>query len=151
MVRGKFFSGQDDLTEIKRIRKLVFQEELGISEAVEDDGRDDYCMHVLAFDGDIPVATGRISYDGWDFEISKVAVLKEQRGKKYGDFIVRMLIDKAMMSNAQQVKADIFEDVVPFFETIGFKVEGDAGEFAGRKLCQAVLNTADIHKCCSCK
>lgn len=151
MVRGKFFSGQDDLSVIKEIRKQVFQDELAIPEVIENDGQDDFCMHVLAFDGDLPVATGRISYDGWEFVISKVAVLKEQRGKMYGDFVVRMLIDKAMMSNAQQVKLDAFEESVPFFETIGFKVVGGTGTLADKKLVGMTLNTDAIHKCCNCK
>lgn len=151
MVKGRFYSGQDDLTEIIRIRQQVFTEELGIDAHLEADGQDDFCMHVLAFADDAPVAVGRISYDGWEFVISKVAVLPEHRGKKYGDFIVRMLVDKAMMSNATQVKMDAFEDVVPFFETIGFSVVGDGGDLAGRKLVQMVLHTDQIHKCCNCK
>lgn len=136
MVRGKFFSGQDDLSIIKEIRRQVMQE--------EDDGQDDFCMHVLAYDGDIPVATGRISFDGWEFVISKVCVLKEHQGKMYGDFVVRMLVDKAMMSNAQQVKLEATKDTTAFFEKIGFKLS----EAEGYKM---TLNTDSIHKCCNCK
>ena len=151
MVRGRFYSGQDDLTEVKKIRQQVFQQELGFSVEIDEDGQDDFCMHVLAFDGEVPVATGRISFEGWEFVISKVAVLKEQRGKAYGDFIVRMMGDKAMISYATQVKLEAFESTVPFFEKIGFKVTGVAGELAGYKLVQMILNTDEIHKCCNCK
>lgn len=151
MVRGKFYSGQDDLTEILNIRKLVFQEELQIPPEVESDGQDDFCMHVLAFEGDVPVAIGRISFDGWDFVISRVAVLAEYRGKKYGDFIVRMLVDKAMMSNAKEVQLDAFEETIGFFESIGFLAEKEAGALGDRKLIHMVLDTDAIHKCCNCK
>lgn len=151
MVRGRFYSGQDDLTEIKKIRKLVFQEELQMKPEIDEDGQDDYCMHVLAFEGEEPVAIGRISFDGWDFVISKVAVLPEHRGKKYGDFIVRMLIDKAMMSNAKQVQLDSFEETTAFFETIGFQKKEDGGMLGDKKLIHMVLDTDSIHKCCNCK
>ena len=151
MVRGKFYSGQDDLTEILKIRKIVFQEELQIPLEVEADGQDDFCMHVLAFEGDVPVAIGRISFDGWDFVISRVAVLPEYRGKKYGDFIVRMLVDKAMMSNAKEVQLDAFEETIGFFETIGFSAKEAAGVWANRKLVHMVLDTDSIHKCCNFK
>ena len=151
MVRGKFYSGQEDLTEILKIRKQVFQEELGIAPAAEEDGQDGICMHVLAYDGDVPVATGRIYFDGFDFVISRVAVLPEFRGKKYGDFIVRMLIDRAVMTNADQLQADVFEENVAFFETIGFKCQGERGNLGEKKLINMVLKVADIHKCCSCK
>jgi len=136
MVRGKFFSGQDDLSVIKEIRNKVFQE--------SGDGQDDFCMHVLAYNEDVPVATGRISYDGWEFVISKVCVLEEHRGKSYGDFIVRMLVDKAMMSNAKQVKLEATKETIAFFEKIGFKLDGT--ESFGM-----TLDTDSIHKCCNCK
>lgn len=151
MVRGKFYSAQDDLSRIKMIREQVFQREMGIPAEVEEDGQDPFCMHVIALDGETPVATGRISYDGWEFVISKVAVLSEQRGKKYGDFVVRMLVDKAMMSNADKVKVEAFEEAAGFFETIGFERLGEAGELAGRSLVEMELKTDQIHKCCNCK
>ncbi len=150
MVRGRFYSGQDDLSEIKKIRNLVFCQELGMDPRVEDDGQDDFCMHVLALDGENPVAVGRISFDGWEFVISKVAVLPAHRGKLYGDFVVRMLVDKAMMANATQVLLDASEDTVAFFETIGFKAKEDAGMLGDKKLVHMVLNTDEIHKCCNC-
>ena len=151
MVRGKFYSGQDDLTEVRNIRTQVFVEEIGIPETLENDGQDAYCMHAVAYDDDLPVATGRISYDGWDFVISKVAVCADQRGKKYGDFIVRMLIDKAMMANATEVQAEVLEETASFFETIGFVKAEDRECLAGHKMIQMVLNTDAIHKCCNCK
>lgn len=151
MVRGKLFSGQDDLTEIKKIREAVFVQEYGVLAEQEWDEQDPYCMHVLAYDGETPVATGRISYDGFEFVISKVAVLKEFRKQFYGDFIVRMLIDKAMMSEAKLVKTEVFAESVPFYETIGFQVIGEGGSLAGHKLCQMELRTDCVHKCCNCK
>lgn len=151
MVRGRFFSGQDDLTEILKIRKRVFQEELQIDAAVEEDGQDAYCMHVLGFEGDKPTAIGRISFDGWDFVISRVAVLPEYRGQKLGDFIVRMLIDKAMMSNAKEIQLEAFEENIPFFETIGFKAVESTGMLGNKTLIKMVLDTDSIHKCCNCK
>ena len=96
MVEGKFFSGQDDLREIYQIRREVFTEELG--ELEEQDANDAISMHALAYTEGKPVATGRIRFDGWEFVIDKVAVRKEFRGMKYGDFIVRLLIDRAMMA-----------------------------------------------------
>lgn len=151
MVRGRFYSGQDDLAELLKIREMVFCQELQMDPDVENDGQDDYCMHVLAFDNEQPVAVGRIAFDGWNFVISRVAVLPEHRGKKYGDFVVRMLIDKAMMSNAKQVQLDALEGTEGFFETIGFQTEKDAGVLGDKKLVHMVLNTDAIHKCCSCK
>ena len=37
------------------------------------------------------------------YKIGRIAVKKECRGKKYGDFIVRMLVDKAFTMGAKEV------------------------------------------------
>lgn len=172
MIQGKFFSGNDDLTEIRKIRKAVFCEELGIEEEMEEDGQDALCMHVLAYDNGVPVAVGRIFYDGWEFIISKVAVLKAHRHKMYGDFIVRMLIDKAMMSGAIEIKLESPESCTAFFKSIGFEEKSTAVNQRGRNAedsehiqksenaerrdsadeanIEMVLNIANIHKCCDC-
>ena len=120
-------------------------------------------MHVLAYDNGVPVAVGRICYDGWEFVISKVAVLKEHRHKMYGDFIVRMLIDKAMMSGATEIKLESPQSCAEFFKRIGFEeknmnayqnrqneVPPERVNCADASSAEMVLDIAKIHKCCDC-
>lgn len=82
-------------------------------------------MHVcLAYEGDTPVATGEITFDGESYRIQEVAVLPEFRRKKYGDFIVRLLIDKAMLSGAQTIEADVLQGTEVLFQEVGFAEAG---------------------------
>lgn len=150
MVFGKLISGADDLTPVKEIQKKVFEEELGLS--VRTDLPDEFCMHALAYDGDqdIPVGTGRILFDGERFTIAGIAVLKEYRGQMYGDFLIRLLLDKAMMSNAGEIHLDALAGTEEFFKTIGFEVCGESYGSCGGNWTPMVLYAARIHKCCDC-
>lgn len=148
MVFGKFISGAGDLYGPLKIREKVFAEELGLSgpESLPDE----FCMHALAYEGGKPVGTGRILFDGDSFTIAGLAVLPEYRGRKYGDFVLRLLIDKAMMSNAQEIRLDALEGTEKFFEKVGFSCAGRTFGRAGRSWTPMVLYTEQIHKCCDC-
>ena len=76
--------------------------------------------------------------------------MPEFRRKKYGDFIVRLLIDKAMMSGAQMINADVLQEAVPLFETVGFTASGALYEKDGKQWLPMQLQAESIHKCCNC-
>lgn len=134
MVQGKYLYYGDDLTDVYYIRRKVFIEEQGIPEENEFDENDQISVHALVYDNEDdnkPVATGRVYHDGINYRIGRIAVLKEERGKYYGDFIVRLLVNKAFMSGAEEVKISAQTLAVPFYEKIGFKTYGDIYEEDG--------------------
>ena len=113
MVFGKLVSGSEkneQTRQVADIRSRVLKEECGLKIEAEPEA---FCMYALAYEGDTPVATGEITFDGESYRIQEVAVLPEFRRKKYGDFIVRLLIDKAMLSGAQTIEADVNPYVSP--------------------------------------
>lgn len=144
MVQGKFFSGRDDLTEILQIRQEVF------GETGEEDEKDAVSMHVLAYADGKPVATGRIQFDGWEFVIDKVAVREAYRGMKYGDFIVRLLIDRALMTSQSKIKLVCSKKTIDFFGKIGFDISVENIE-SGGEWSEMILDPTKIHKCCQDK
>lgn len=79
------------------------------------------------------MATGGITFDGESYRIQEVAVLPEFRRKKYGDFIVRLLIDKAMLSGAQTIEADVLQGAEVLFQEVGFAEAGTWYEKEGRQ------------------
>lgn len=151
MIEGKFLSGEEDLSIIKDIRSRVFCQEMGISAKAEEDGMDDRCMHAFVYAAGEPAACGRIMYDGWNFVISRVAVLPEYRRQKYGDFLVRLLIDKALQANAAEIQTEATEASLPFFESIGFVAEGQPFMLDGVTVFPMKLLTAALHSCCGCR
>ena len=148
MVKGKFISGQEDLLVIHRIRKNVFGEDQPNQKW--RDIPDDKCMHVVAYSEETPAAAGSIYYDGWEGVIHHVAVLQECRGQGLGDFVVRMLIDRALMADVSEISADIPIQTKGFFEKIGFHETESNGEFQKENYIKMKLDKTDIHKCCDC-
>lgn len=136
MIQGKLLSFGDDLEEVYNIRRKVFVEELNISEIIEFNQTDKEAIHVLVYEEisnlykkeKLAIATGRIEYDGTLCKISHIAVIKEFRRRKYGDFTVRMLINKAFTSGIKEVILYSPLELIDFFKTIGFKINGTISE-----------------------
>jgi predicted GNAT family N-acyltransferase len=127
MIQGKILSSKDDLNEVFNIRREVNIEELKIPEEHEFDEHDSSAVHVIVYENEqtnrdikIPVATGRLLFLNEVCFIEKIAVLKKYRRRNYGDFAVRMLINRAFMAGVNQVFVNIPESKEQFFGKIGF-------------------------------
>ena len=146
MVKGKFISGQEDLTEIYKIRSDVFGE--CTARKNRQDMPDERCMHVIGYDEGYPAAAGSIYYDGWDCIIHSVAVRENCRGKGLGDFVVRMLIDRAFLAGVSEISAAVPDQAAGLFEKIGFRtVQGK--KTSGKENDKIMkLHKSDLHKCC---
>ncbi|MBR3289926.1 MAG: GNAT family N-acetyltransferase [Clostridia bacterium] len=130
MIMGKYFMQGDDLAEPFAVRRAVFVQELGLPESAVFDGADGDCIHALAYDDDKqPVAAGRLRLcDDGTFWIGYVAVLADKRRRKLGDFIVRLLLDRAFLCGAAEIFLTATPDSTPFFESIGFSAAGEKTE-----------------------
>lgn len=126
MVEGKFITGKKQFEAIYEIRKKVFCEEQNIPEELEFDLLDEEAIHVLIKEKETYVATARLIHVGGQYRIGRVAVLKEERGKYYGDFAVRMLADHAFQMGANEIIISAQIKAVPFYEKIGFERFGDS-------------------------
>lgn len=150
MIEGKFLYGaDDDLSDVFQIRRRVFVEEKGISEEIEFDGLDNMCLHGLIKVQGKKLGAGRILYDGETFRLGHIAVLEDERGKKYGDFLVRMLIDRCFVSGALEVVVETGCDTAGFFEKIGFYKSGEGSERAD-KTNQFVMKLTKDSLCKEC-
>lgn len=154
MINGKIINLDEDLTQVLEIRKKVFQEEQGISSHIENDQLDKVAIHALAYldlEKKTPVATGRIIYDGEKCTLGRVAVLKEYRGKRYGDFIVRFLLNRAFITGIDDVYCSAQEDSVKFYKKIGFSKIGDQFMEAGIKHFPMKINKDELIFICQRK
>lgn len=149
MVEGKFLRGTNDLTDCYKIRQVVFCEEQGKTSDEEFDGLDKDCIHVLIFEGDEYVATGRLYCKDEYYKIGRIAVLKHARGKHYGDFVVRMLIDQAFQLGAKKVYVGAQIKAISFYKKIGFKVNGE--EYEEARMPHIPMEIEKIHLCTGCK
>lgn len=152
LIQGKYLYLGNDLSEVYHIRSEVFCKEIGIKEEDEKDSLDMQSVHVLIFSCDNtlkPVATGRISFDGNTYLITKVCVLKEERNKYYGDFAVRMLANKAFLSGAKDVIVETYIQNIEFYEKIGFAINGNSYVKFDGEYIKLILKSESLCKKCN--
>ncbi|MBT7371169.1 MAG: GNAT family N-acetyltransferase, partial [Gammaproteobacteria bacterium] len=116
-------------SSIRRIRRQVFVTELGLPEVLETDEADPDCIHWLAENQDgHPVAAIRMTADG---EISRVAVLTDDRQHGVGLSLLELTVQRAKRLGLDQVHLAAIETAVPFYTKAGFETVGDPFEEAG--------------------
>lgn len=115
-------SWQKDIADLRRIRETVFIAEQAVPPELEWDSDDANAVHFLAFEGDYAIGTARLLPDG---HIGRVAVLKDWRGLKVGDALLRAVIAEAERQGlkAQRLSAQIH--ATPFYEKHGFRIVSD--------------------------
>jgi len=151
LIQGKILSYGDDISEAIAIRRKVFVEEQSIPEEIQFDDLDRLAMHVVIYEDNAikkAIATGRIIYDGEICQIGRIAVLKEYRGKRYGDFTVRMLLNKAFSAEIKEVTIYAQQPSVEFYKKIGFQSTGNEFIEANILYSKMIICAKDIVKSC---
>ena len=141
MITMKWFFGEtEDLADAHSIRRTVFIDEQKVSEEEEYDGTDGLCIHVVAYDGDAPVSTGRvminppvgkidpgtgekITHD--DFIIGRIATLESHRGRGLGRAVMESLIKSCVMMGGNRQILHAQTHARAFYESIGFTAYGE--------------------------
>ncbi len=151
MVYGRFAKEKQDLDTANELIFRVLTEECDLA---ADDGEDLFVLTALVFDGAEEsaraVGAGRLFFDGASPEIGDVAVLPEYRGSGYGDFLVRLLVDKALFAHARGIRVNARCGTENFFQKIGFRIEGDTYEARGGRWQPMVLSGNMIRSCEAC-
>ena len=115
-----------DIATCQRLRRVVFIEEQGVSEADEVDGLDEAAIHLLAFDGETPVGTARLLVKGATGKIGRVCVMAEARGTGLGAaLIVKALEVLRAQPGVSEAYLGSQSHATGFYEKLGFAVEGE--------------------------
>ncbi len=116
----------EDFSQIKAIRKVVFQEEQGVEEALEFDGKDEICDHLIAYLDNLAVGTARMRYlDDKTVKIERLAVLSRVRGQGIG----KKIINEALLIIANKkipevvINAQVY--IKGLYYKFGFVEEGE--------------------------
>jgi predicted GNAT family N-acyltransferase len=110
---------QKDNAELRRIRETVFIAEQAVPPELEWDAEDAEALHFLVYEGDYPIGTARLLPDG---HIGRVSVLKDWRGLKVGDALLRAVIAEAEKRGLQQQMLSAQVQAAPFYERLGFAI-----------------------------
>jgi predicted GNAT family N-acyltransferase len=125
MITNKWIENGGDYSDALDIRKTVFVDEQHCPIDIERDQYDKTAIHVVLYEGNKAVGCGRIIVMKDYFKLGRIAVLKEERGKHYGDMIVRLLLFKSFNMGAPEVRLGSQLQATGFYEKFGFESYGE--------------------------
>ena len=82
------------------------------------------------FDNKKAVATARHRKTANGYKLERFAVLESERGKKYGNIVLKAILDDLQTFNGM-IYMHAQSEVLPFYEKMGFIKEGKEFEEAG--------------------
>lgn len=116
----------EEFPAIAAIRKTVFQEEQGVDTALEFDGKDDICKHLIAYLDGQAVGTARIRYlDDKTVKIERLAVLSLARGQGIGQKIMEQALELIANKNMTEVVVHAQAYIKSLYDKLGFIQVGD--------------------------
>jgi len=112
-----------DLTTAFNIRTRVFVDEQDVPVEIEMDKYENVSDHFLCFIGEKAVGTSRMRKTVNGIKLERFAVLKEYRNKGVGKALVLYCLK--MANNNQNIYLNAQENVISFYEKLGFIVAGE--------------------------
>lgn len=132
MVDLRRVPGEGRLVDAHAVRRAVFVEGQGVSEAEEMDGRDDEATHVVAYETGRPVGTGRLRIpEPGVAKPERLAVLAPFRGRGIGRQIVRTLESVARERGCERARLHAQTTVESFYHELGYSRTSGVFEEAG--------------------
>ena len=122
-MRYTLSKGIENNADAIKIRKKVFVEEQGFHD--EFDEIDKIAWHIIVYENERPLATGRLYIDNATPHIGRVAVLRAERGRQLGKLIIAVLEKKARDMGYAKTELSAQLRVVEFYEKLGYAAEGD--------------------------
>lgn len=121
-----WYASGEDYTPSRQVREAVFVEEQGYTLEEEFDAYDNECPHLVLFDEETPVATGRLVFlpDG-TAKLGRIAVRKTYRGQHLGAAVVKALLQRAKSCGAKRAYVSAQSYAIPFYNKFGFVAYGE--------------------------
>ena len=128
MPRLELLSWDEARPHASPVRFTVFVEEQGVPRDIELDEHDAVCLHAVVFEGEKPVATGRLLPDG---HIGRLAVVKAWRGKGVGSALLKHFVALARERGHPIARLNAQTHAIPFYRAHGFAISGEVFDDAG--------------------
>ncbi|MBL4929152.1 GNAT family N-acetyltransferase [Fuscibacter oryzae] len=120
-----------DLATCRALRRVVFIEEQGVSEADEVDDLDPIATHILARIDGTPTGCARIVPGTGYAKIGRVCVLASARGTGLGAALMQAGIAECRRQGYPMVKLGAQLHALGFYERLGFVAHGEVFDDAG--------------------
>lgn len=121
-----------DIAACRALRRVVFIEEQGVSQADEIDDRDADAIHLLAWVEGQALGSARLLLGEGYGKIGRVCVLRAARGKGIGAALIRAAVARfAQIDGVTEVRLGAQTHALGFYQALGFQAFGPIYEDAG--------------------
>ncbi len=121
-----------DIALCRHLRRVVFIEEQGVSEADEVDDLDDVALHLLALVGGQAVGSARLLVQGEVGKIGRVCVLAQARGAGIGAALIKAAVARFRgIEGVTKAKLGAQVHALGFYQGLGFEAVGPVYDDAG--------------------
>lgn len=121
-----------DIATCRALRRRVFIEEQGVSEADEVDDKDEDAIHLLATENGTPIGSARLLVLGEVGKVGRVCVLAQARGTGLGAALMRAAVARfRSVPGVRKVKLGAQVHALGFYERLGFSTVGEVFDDAG--------------------
>ena len=118
-----------DIATCRKLRRIVFIEEQGVSEA---DEIDDVAIHLLATQDGTPVGSARLFIQAETGKTGRVCMLKEARGTGLGAKLILAALETfRTRDGVSRAKLGAQVHALGFYEKLGFTPVGEVYDDAG--------------------
>ncbi|HJB24164.1 MAG TPA: GNAT family N-acetyltransferase [Candidatus Jeotgalibaca pullicola] len=115
-----------------QIRRIVFIEEQNVSPDIEIDDKEERCIHVVGYKKEKAVVTARLlPLETNQYKVQRVAVLKKERGKHYGKYLMLELERIAREKDAASIVLGAQNHALPFYDRLGYTINSEEYSEAG--------------------
>ena len=121
----------EDILEIKKIRKTVFTDELNISQSYLMDEYDITCEQFLIKNDNLTIGTLRLRKENNAIKLERMAILPEFRKMSFGLRTIDEVKKYCMTKNESKIFLDSIYDVRCFYRKCGFGEMGTVFERVG--------------------
>ena len=133
MLEVRLIKNKEESEQVFDIRKRVFTEEQGISSELDRDGEDPNSDQVIALLDNQAIGCGRIRHLDNKAKFERLAVLKEFRGKGYGQEILNSMVNYSKSLEFSEIYLDAQYHTKDFYKRQGFKIRGEPFQEVGIK------------------
>ncbi len=121
-----------DIAACRALRREVFIEEQGVSEADEVDDQDEAAIHLLLTEDGRALGTARILIGAGYVKLGRVCVLTYARSKGHGAALIRAAVARARnLPGIAEVRLGAQTHALGFYAALGFTARGPVFDDAG--------------------
>lgn len=125
MMQIKRVTTEEQLEDAFSVRKTVFVKEQGVAEEVELDEYEDCSDHVVIYDENKPVGTGRVRIVEDKAKLERICVLASHRKHHLGKTIMNELEAIAIEKGLAKAKLHGQVQAAAFYEKLGYETASD--------------------------